>query len=181
MSENKDKKEEVKTSLNYALPVEFTMMENQLDLTPTKGHESDAGYDLKSRLDVILDPGKCRCVPTGLFLVMPKQVQEYDAVAGQYISSERIEAQVRSKSGIANKHQVFVLNSPGTIDVEYIGEVGVILYNLGPAPYVIKRGDKIAQLVFNMIPRIDLQFISKVKFETITTDRGADGFGSTGV
>lgn len=181
MSENQNEETDIVESLDFSLPVEFTMMENQLDLAPIKSHEDDAGYDLKSRLDVIIDPGKCKCVQTGLFLVMPKQIKEYDAATNQYISTERIEAQVRSRSGIANKHQVFVLNSPGTVDAGYLGEVGVILYNLGPAPFVIKRGDKIAQLVFNLIPRIDLQFISKIKFESITTDRGAGGFGSTGV
>ena len=165
---------------DYSLPVEFTMMADCVDLRPIKSHPDDAGYDLKSRQELVLDPGRCIVVQTGLFLSMPARVEEYDATLDKYVSTTYLEAQVRSRSGNAAKHQVFVLNSPGTLDAGYRGEVGVILYNLGSKPFEIKRGDRIAQMVFNFVPRIDLQFISKIQFESQTTARGVGGFGSTG-
>lgn len=88
-----------------------------------------------------------------------------------------MEAQVRSRSGLAAKSGVFVLNSPGTIDSDYRGEVKVILANLGPAPFVVRRGDRVAQMVFMLVPDVLL-----TEVEVLTeTERGAGGFGSTGV
>jgi dUTP pyrophosphatase len=87
------------------------------------------------------------------------------------------EAQVRSRSGLASKKSVFVLNSPGTIDPDYRGDVGVILQNLGTETFIIKPGDRIAQLVIGKIIESEIELVSKVD----DTVRGTNGFGSTGV
>jgi dUTP pyrophosphatase len=87
-----------------------------------------------------------------------------------------LEGQVRSRSGLAAKSGLFVLNSPGTIDSDYRGEIKIILANLGKTPFVVCPGDRIAQLVFNEIPRISLSAV-----DTLTvTERGSAGFGSSG-
>lgn len=126
--------------------------------------------DLAAGLDLIaaiaedaplnLIPGHRVLVPTGLKLAIP---------AG-------FEAQVRPRSGLALKHGVTVLNAPGTIDADYRGEVGVVLINHGQNAFVIRRGERIAQLVIAAIARAD--FI--LNAELSATDRGAGGFGSTG-
>ena len=90
---------------------------------------------------------------------------------------EGMEAQVRSRSGLAAKSGVFVLNSPGTIDSDYRGEVKVILANLGRAAFVVRPGDRVAQMVFMLVPDVLLTNVE----ELTETDRGAGGFGSTGV
>jgi dUTP pyrophosphatase len=109
---------------------------------------------------VTLEPGERRLVPTGCALELP---------AG-------FEAQVRPRSGLALKHGVTVLNAPGTIDSDYRGEVGVILVNHGSEPFVIQRGERIAQLVLARVERLEWQ----VAEELGETDRGSGGFGSTG-
>ena len=98
------------------------------------------------------------------------------------LESEIMELQIRSRSGLASKNGVFVLNSPGTIDNDYRGEIGVILYNTGHEVYEIKLGDKIAQGVFNPPQQVDFQEISQEEFEATCCDtkRGSGGFGSTG-
>ena len=89
---------------------------------------------------------------------------------------EGVEAQVRPRSGLALKHGVTVLNSPGTIDSDYRGEVGVILINLGDEPFVLHRGDRIAQLVFGRVLDVRLKEVERLGF----TERGGGGFGHTG-
>ena len=98
------------------------------------------------------------------------------------LESEIMELQIRSRSGLSSKNGVFVLNSPGTIDNDYRGEIGVILYNTGHEVYEIKLGDKIAQGVFNPPQQVDFQEISQEEFEATCCDtkRGSGGFGSTG-
>ena len=123
-----------------------------------------AGMDLRAAVPaddpVTLAPGQRALVPTGLAIALP---------AGY-------EAQVRPRSGLALKHGVTCLNSPGTIDADYRGEIGVILVNLGEAPFTIERGMRIAQLVVAPIARVRWQVV-----ETLDdTDRGTGGFGSTG-
>lgn len=124
-----------------------------------------AGLDLLAAVPddepVTLAPGRHAMVPTGLVLELPKGT----------------EGQVRPRSGLAARHGVTVLNSPGTIDSDYRGEVKVLLVNLGDAPFVIRRGERIAQLVVAPVWRATL-----VERKTArTTARGAGGFGSTGV
>ena len=123
-----------------------------------------AGLDLLAAVPqdtpLILAPGKYAMVPTGLAIALP---------AG-------FEAQVRPRSGLAAKHGVTVLNSPGTIDADYRGEIAVILINHGEAPFVIRRGERIAQMV--IVPVVQAQLIPLASLST--TDRGSGGFGSTG-
>ena len=132
-------------------------------VVPTYAHKGDAGADIYSVADVTIPSGSTMLVPTGIALKIP----------GGY------EAQVRPRSGMSLKTKVRVANAPGTIDSNYRGEVGVIIDNHGKAPYIISKGDKIAQLVFNKVPTAD--FIEgKVETEEDNT-RGESGFGSTGV
>lgn len=122
-----------------------------------------AGLDVCACIDepVELAPGERRLIPTGLRLAMP---------AG-------FEAQVRPRSGLALKHGITVLNSPGTIDADYRGELGVILINLGNKHFEIERGMRIAQLVFARVAQAELVVVPVLD----ETERGAGGFGHSGV
>ncbi len=124
-----------------------------------------AGMDLLAALGegrpVVLAPGKRALIPTGLVLELPKGT----------------EAQVRPRSGLALKHGVTVLNSPGTIDSDYRGEVGVLLVNLGEAKFKIERGARIAQLVVQKVEQMQLIEVTSAA----ASQRGAGGFGSTGI
>jgi dUTP pyrophosphatase len=123
-----------------------------------------AGMDLRAAIEdaapVTLAPGHRAMIPTGLTIALPPGY----------------EAQVRPRSGLAAKHGITCLNSPGTIDADYRGEVKVILINLGQEPFVIKRGERIAQMIIAPVTRAEL----KVVTELDETKRGAGGFGSTG-
>jgi dUTP pyrophosphatase len=123
-----------------------------------------AGLDLLAAVPedapMILAPGKHALVPTGLTIALP---------AGY-------EAQVRPRSGLAAKHGVTVLNAPGTVDADYRGEIGVLLINHGDAPFPIRRGERIAQLVIASVARAELVLAVSLS----ATDRGSGGFGSTG-
>ena len=131
------------------------------DLFPRKAHEDDAAFDLRSRIDTVIPSGKIMLVPTGVFMELPVGY----------------EAQVRPRSGLALKHGITVLNTPGTIDAGYRGEVGVILINAGENDFTIARGDRIAQMVIQQLT--DVQLVSAEALSE--TARGAGGFGSTGV
>ena len=131
------------------------------DLFPRKAHEDDAAFDLRSRVDVVIPSGKIILVPTGVFMELPVGY----------------EAQVRPRSGLALKHGITVLNTPGTIDAGYRGEVGVILINAGPADFTVARGDRIAQMVVQKLADVELVAAEQLS----ETNRGAGGFGSTGV
>jgi len=123
--------------------------------------ESAAGMDIFAAVsqDVVLGPGERMVVPSGFALELP---------AGY-------EAQVRPRSGLALKAGVTVLNSPGTIDADYRGEVGVILVNLGRDPFVIRRGERIAQLVVGRVLRVNWE----LKGQLGDTQRGEGGYGHT--
>lgn len=128
---------------------------------PAYAHASDAGMDVRSVEDLTIPAGRRALVHTGLVMELPLGY----------------EAQVRPRSGLALKHGVTVLNTPGTIDSGYRGEVGVILANFGDADFQVRKGDKIAQAVIAPVTRPEL-----AETDTIDeTDRGAGGFGSTGV
>ncbi|WP_422041028.1 dUTP diphosphatase [Roseibium sp.] len=147
--------------------MQVTLELKQLDHAkglPLPAYQSDlaAGLDLVAAVDspLHLAPGERALVPTGLAMALP---------AG-------FEAQVRPRSGLAVKHGVTVLNTPGTIDADYRGEVKVILINLGDTPFEIVRGERIAQMVIAPV----LQAVI-TEVETLSeTQRGAGGFGSTG-
>lgn len=128
---------------------------------PSYAHASDAGMDVRSVEDVTV-PAKGRVlVHTGLVMLLPPMY----------------EAQVRPRSGLALKHGITVLNTPGTIDAGYRGEVGVILANFGDGDFEVKKGDKVAQIVVAPVVKAEIEEASEID----ETDRGAGGFGSTGV
>ncbi|MEW5726198.1 MAG: dUTP diphosphatase [Pseudomonadota bacterium] len=122
-----------------------------------------AGMDLMACIpaDITLMPGKRALIPTGFAIALP----------------EDHEAQVRPRSGLAARHGVTVLNAPGTIDADYRGEVAVILVNLGDAPFTVERGMRIAQMVVAPVARCAWVETTELS----TSDRGAGGFGSTGL
>ena len=131
---------------------------------PAYETEFSAGMDLRAALPegepVTLQPGERTLTPTGLTIALPSGY----------------EAQVRPRSGLAAKHAVTVLNSPGTIDADYRGEISVILINHGDAPFPIKRGERIAQMVIAPVVQAALVAVNSLS----ATDRGSGGFGSTG-
>ena len=130
---------------------------------PRRVTEGASGFDLHAAVleAVVIPPGGRALIPTGIALAIPPG----------------FEAQVRPRSGLALRHGVTVLNAPGTIDADYRGEVGVILINLGTEPFVVRRGDRIAQIVFAALPPVELVPVDELP-ESV---RGAAGFGSTGV
>ena len=127
---------------------------------PKKAHPDDAGYDLYSRIDAVLEPLSGMVIPVGFAMELPSGY----------------EAQIRPRSGLAAKHHITVTNSPGTVDANFRGEVKVILYNLGKEPFIIQRGDRIAQMVICELPEIELVKATELS----ETDRNTNGFGSSG-
>jgi dUTP pyrophosphatase len=134
---------------------------------PSTASPGSAGCDLRAALEaeLVIRPGERALVPTGLTLEIP---------AG-------CEGQVRPRSGLALRHGIGVLNAPGTIDSDYRGEVGVLLINLGEAPFTVRRGDRIAQLVFARVEAVTWEEIAEAGEDLAASDRGAGGFGSTGL
>jgi dUTP pyrophosphatase len=130
---------------------------------PEYKSEGASGLDLVAAVEdeVILNPGDYKIVPTGIHIQIP----------------EGYEGEVRPRSGLAAKFGITVLNTPGTIDSDYRGEVKVILINLGKNPYIINRGDRIAQLVISKYERVKLIPVHALD----NTDRGEGGFGHTGI
>lgn len=130
---------------------------------PFYATEGSAGMDLcaSTESSIILSPGERKLIPTGLRIALP---------AG-------FEAQVRPRSGLALKFGVTVLNSPGTIDSDYRGEIGVILINHGTEPFEVKQGDRIAQMVVARYTRVNWRIVENLD----ATDRGEGGFGHSGI
>lgn len=122
-----------------------------------------AGMDLYANVngEVVIDPGGIKLIPSGISIEVP---------AGY-------EAQIRPRSGLAIKNGISLVNTPGTIDSDYRGEINIIMINFGEKPFVIKRGDRIAQMIIN---KIEIPSIIEVN-ELNNTERGAGGFGSTGL
>ena len=125
--------------------------------------EGASGMDLVAavEVDVTIAPGEVKLIPTGIHIAMP----------------QGFEAQVRPRSGLALKHSITVLNSPGTIDSDYRAEVGVIMANLGREPFVVTRGMRIAQMVIARTLRAELVEVEELN----KTERHLGGFGSTGL
>ena len=130
--------------------------------SPSYATVNSAGVDLKANIvePIVLQPLQRAVVPTGLKIALP----------------EGTEAQVRPRSGLAAKHGVTVLNSPGTIDADYRGEVGVILVNLSDKAFTVNPGERIAQMVVARYERVEWEEVEQLD----STDRGEGGFGSTG-
>lgn len=148
------------------LKITFRRLPHNPDLPlPSYATQGAAGLDLLAavRADepLILPPGERALIPTGLAMAVPPGY----------------EAQVRPRSGLALKNGVTVLNSPGTIDCDYRGEIGVILLNTGRAPFTVTRGDRVAQLVITAVAQAQLVEVNELP----ETGRGAGGFGSTGI
>jgi dUTP pyrophosphatase len=120
-----------------------------------------AGMDISSIQNVIIYPSQVELVSTGISVEIP----------------EGYEIQVRPRSGLAYKNKITVLNTPGTIDSDYRGEIKVLLYNVSKDMFEVKKGDRIAQLVVNKVEQPEIEVVS----ETSDTQRGEGGFGSTGV
>ena len=131
--------------------------------SPSYATSQSAGMDLTAALEEAFDigPGERALIPTGLTLALP----------------DGYEAQIRPRSGLAIKHGITVLNSPGTIDSDYRGEVKVILINHGKDPFTVERGMRIAQMVVERYTHVDWKIVKELDD---TGDRGEGGFGSTG-
>jgi len=145
--------------------VQFKVLEHGLHLgAPEYGSEGAAGIDLYAAVNAdyrhCIPSMEWSLVPTGIAIQLPKG----------------FEAQIRPRSGLAAKHGITVLNSPGTIDSDYRGEVKVLLINFGEKDFFITRGDKIAQMVIMPVPTVTLKEVK----ELTETKRGEGGFGSTG-
>lgn len=150
---------------NLPIVVEFVKIHQDAKI-PQKSTDGAAGFDIFSCEDVVIYPESTRTVQTGLKISIPPGY----------------EGQVRSRSGLAHKHRIHVLNSPGTIDEDYTGPLAVILHNSTPTGhsvgYQIKKGDRIAQLVVKpVLPNVVMKLTDKFDKDTV---RGDSGFGSTG-
>ena len=130
---------------------------------PSYASTGSSGCDLRASVDapITLNPGEVKLIPTGLAISVPPGY----------------EAQIRPRSGIALKHGVGMVNSPGTIDADYRGEIGIILINWGKDPFVIQRGDRIAQMVIARVCRAEIREVDELD----ETDRGDGGFGHSGI
>lgn len=133
---------------------------NELATIPEYAHSTDSGLDLVAIEEVEISAQESKLVKTGIAIELPPGT----------------EAQIRPRSGLALKHQITVLNTPGTIDEGYRGEIGVILINHGSNSFTVSPGMKIAQMVIAPVIRVEIEEISQLS----STSRGAGGFGSTG-
>ena len=129
---------------------------------PGYKYSGDAGMDLKANISepIVLKPGERQLIPTGLHTLLP----------------EGYELQIRPRSGLALKDGISCLNTPGTIDQSYTGDIGVILINLGQNNFIVNPGDRIAQVVLNKFEKIEWDEVSSLD----ATERSDNGFGSTG-
>jgi dUTP pyrophosphatase len=146
------------------LVIEILPLQNSRGIpVPHYQTEHSAGVDLYAAVDgdVVIEAGAWRLVPTGIAVAIP----------------EGYEGQVRPRSGLALKHGIGMLNGPGTIDADYRGEIGVILFNFSEQPFAVRRGDRIAQLVFAKLARASFRAVAALN----ETKRGGGGFGHTGM
>jgi dUTP pyrophosphatase len=151
--------------MSEAVKIEVLQLPNGKGLAlPAYQSALAAGLDLLAAVPedapIILAPGKYALIPTGLAIALPPGY----------------EAQVRPRSGLAARHGVTVLNAPGTVDADYRGEIGVPLINHGEAPFTIRRGERIAQMVIASVIQAELLPVTRLS----PTERGSGGFGSTG-
>lgn len=149
--------------MNLSFDVQIKRLAGNEDIElPRKMSELASGFDLFAAVteDIVFNPGERGLVPTGIAIAMPGG----------------LEAQIRPRSGLAFKHGITCLNTPGTIDADYRGEIKVLLINLGQEPFTIKRNERIAQMVFQIVPEVSLTQVDELS-ETV---RGEGGFGHTG-
>jgi dUTP pyrophosphatase len=138
---------------------------------PTYATDGASGFDLRADLEspIRISPSKVAIIPTGLYFDLTSQ---FDAI---------YEIQIRSRSGLAAKNHVIVLNAPGTIDSDYRGEIKVILINHGEEDFIVQNGDRIAQAVIGVVMAKKVIKLVKVDDVSNDTERGTGGFGSTGL
>lgn len=148
---------------NYMIKINIKVVAKEGAKLPLYKTSGAAGADICALLEkpLVIESGKSAMVPTGLFFEIP----------------EGYEVQIRPRSGLAAKNGVTVLNTPGTIDSDYRGEINVILINLGDKPFTVNSGDRIAQMLVAPVIQADFSIVSSLE----ETERGAGGFGSTGV
>lgn len=152
-------KEKSETTISRKPVIKFEKLNPEAQI-PTRADDGSACYDLYSSDTVTISPHSRALVRTGLKWEPPSDV----------------EMQIRPRSGLALKHGITVLNTPGTVDSSYRGEIGVILFNTSDEPYEIKTGDRIAQAKFSTVNQFDLYVVDSVN----ETERGAGGFGHSG-
>ena len=142
--------------------LEVRIVSTSTHAIPAYATPSSAGVDLRAYLPepMVLSPGERALIPTGLFMELP----------------EGYEAQIRPRSGLAYKHGITVLNSPGTIDADYRGEIKVLLVNLGKEVFVIESGERVAQMVVAKHEQVEWKLVDALD----ETERGTGGFGHTG-
>ena len=128
---------------------------------PFYAHSGDAGLDLFSVQKILIRPMERKLVSTGIKIQLPANT----------------EAQVRPRSGLALKYGITLLNSPGTVDEGYRGEIKVLMINLGEEPFLVEKGMKIAQMVVKPVEQVSVEEVDRLS----DTDRGQEGFGSTGM
>ena len=147
--------------------VQFSFKNESSNPNPEYATNGSSGFDLRANLtdDVKIKSGDVAIVPTGLYFKIP----------------ENFEIQIRSRSGLASKNGVVVLNSPGTIDADYRGEIKVILINHGKETFTIQHGDRIAQAVVASVFAKNVVHLLQVDNVSDDTERGSGGFGSTGL
>lgn len=145
------------------MAVKVSIINRSHHALPSYSTPLSAGMDIRANLNeaVTLQPGERRLIPTGLFIALP----------------EGYEAQIRPRSGLAIKHGITVLNSPGTIDADYRGEIGIILINHSDKAFVIEDGERVGQMVVAQYSRVEWSETDSLD----ETERGAGGFGHTGV
>lgn len=148
-------------NLSYLVQINRLPGNEDVEL-PKKMSELASGFDLHAAVQepVVLAPGERMLIPTGIAIAMPGG----------------LEAQIRPRSGLAFKHGITCLNTPGTIDADYRGEIKVLLINLGQDAFAINRNERIAQMVFQTVPEVELEQVDQLD----DTTRGAGGFGHTG-
>lgn len=146
------------------IPIQIRRLRNNPDL-PLPGYktEGSSGMDIRAAVDgyVILNPGEVKLIPTGFAMSIPPGY----------------EGQIRPRSGLALRHGIGMVNSPGTIDSDYRGEISIIMVNWGMKPFTINRGDRIAQMIIGKVYRAD--FVDSDSLDS--TLRGAGGFGHSGI
>ncbi len=145
------------------IEVKFKVLDNYNVSLPKYETQGSAGLDLRANIEnpIILEPGQVRLIKTGLAIALPLGY----------------EAQIRSRSGLALKNGIIVLNSPGTVDPDYRGEIGIILMNLGSNSFTIEPGMRIAQMVIAKYETANIVLVEELD----STARGIGGFGSTGL
>ena len=145
------------------IPIKIKRLDDTTDLPlPSYESEGSSGMDIRASVTapVLLNPGEIRLIPTGLAVSVPRGY----------------EAQIRPRSGLALKHGIGMVNSPGTIDSDYRGEIGIIVINWGRKPFTIRRGDRIAQMIIKKVYFARLEIVEELD----ETKRNTGGFGHTG-